>query len=464
MANSDTNQDSNEVVSQAPPPSAAQDAPPNVSTPAPSVDLSGLVQPGSSLVPGQAAPSAMGTQDFGGAMQRANTAAQNIQELNKPTPPPAPIAHERLYKIIQAIGIGLSNAATSIGTSGREGGAKGVLADFGEIQRQKLQGQEAAQSMKNVQIQQQVTALDTNYKLAQMISFGASLPDETAKRHLELAGEQQRQNIVGADFQEAHGGMNPSQFSSALSDTSPVRASGGTSGSFFTINAQQTLSAAKTAGLPDTDPFVQNLQKMISDPNATAKDLHFATQRLQNQQQLQSKAIEENSKRQLAAGAQIKTDQEQLAQNTYNRTVPKNAAGQPVEDFATWQARSTKEAEVAAQQGDPAILGAMAANGLVTMPQVALARQLDKKGLQKFFAAANEQAKANGAPEIVVNGRPTGQYFNQTAATQQYQYVTEFNNPNSKNQQSINAGLVGYQCEVSTREQHHVGEHRSQQD
>src|SRR5260370_6383138 len=132
MALEDTNSTATPVLQSAP-----DNAPPDVNTPAPSVDLSGIVQPGSALVQGQAAPSAMGTQDFGGAMQRANTAAQNIQELNKPTPPPAPIAHERLYKIIQAIGIGLSNAATSIGTSGREGGAKGVLADFGEIQRQK---------------------------------------------------------------------------------------------------------------------------------------------------------------------------------------------------------------------------------------------------------------------------------------------------------------------------------------
>src|SRR6266699_3119069 len=123
MALEDTNSTATPV-----PQSAPDNAPPDVNTPAPSVDLSGLVQPGSSLVPGQAAPSAMGTQDFGGAMQRANTAAQNIQELNKPTPPPAPIAHERLYKIIQAIGMGLSSAATSIATHGAEGGAKEVLA------------------------------------------------------------------------------------------------------------------------------------------------------------------------------------------------------------------------------------------------------------------------------------------------------------------------------------------------
>ena len=43
-------------------------------------------------------------------------------------------------------------------------------------------------------------------------------------------------------------------------------------------------------------------------------------------------------------------------------------------------------------------------------------------------------------PEIVVNGRGTGHFFNPTAATQQYDYVKEFNNPNSKNQQSINSG------------------------
>src|SRR6266581_4868184 len=168
MALEDTNSTATPV-----PQSAPDNAPPDVNTPAPSVDLSGLVQPGSSLVPGQAAP----------------------------------IAHERLYKIIQAIGMGLSSAATSIATHGAEGGAKEVLAMQGEQQRQKLQAQEAAQSMKNVQIQQQVTALDTNYKLAQMISFGASLPDETAKRHLELAGEQQRQNIVGAEFVKANWGL-----------------------------------------------------------------------------------------------------------------------------------------------------------------------------------------------------------------------------------------------------------------
>jgi hypothetical protein len=129
-----------------------------------------------------------------------------------------------------------------------------------------------------------------------------------------------------------------------------------------------------------------------------------------------------------------------LAQNTFNRTVNRNSAGQPVEDFQTWQARSTKEAEVKAQQGDPTMLGAMAADGLITIPAIAISRQLDKKGFQQLLAAADAEAKRNGMPEIVVNGRPTGHYFNATAATQQYQYVQEFNNPNNKSQQSINAG------------------------
>jgi hypothetical protein len=82
----------------------------------------------------------------------------------------------------------------------------------------------------------------------------------------------------------------------------------------------------------------------------------------------------------------------------------------------------------------------MAADGLITIPQIAMSRQLDKPGFQKLIAAADARAKANGVPEIMVNGKGTGHYFNANAATQQYDYVKEFNKPDSKTQQSINSG------------------------
>ena len=146
---------------------------------------------------------------------------------------------------------------------------------------------------------------------------------------------------------------------------------------------------------------------------------------------------EAQQKRTTAATETLKLDQAKAVQSVYDRQVPRNAAGQPTQDLATWQAATTKAAEQQITQGDTTELGKMAADGLITIPQIALARQLDKPGLQKLMTAANEEAKLNGMPELIVNGRHTGNYFNVNAATQQYQYISQFNDPNSKVQQNI---------------------------
>lgn len=126
---------------------------------------------------------------------------------------------------------------------------------------------------------------------------------------------------------------------------------------------------------------------------------------------------------------QIKTQQEQIANQAYMRSVPKNAQGQPVQDFATWQAAQNKSVEQSIEQGDPNIVGDMLGKGLVSPDQVISSRNMSKAFYTQVIKAANASSMA-----------ATGQPFDMKAAAGQYTYVKEFNNPASKVQAGITAG------------------------
>jgi hypothetical protein len=280
--------DTNETT---PTPAAQPDAAPVINTPAPA-NLSALVQPGASIVTGQPAPNlqtaAQGSMSE--AVANETQAYKNASDLSKPTPPPAPVPHARLLAMVSGLATGLGAAATSLATGGREGGAKEVQQEQAAAQQQKIQAQQAVEAQKNAKIQQQITIGNTNHQLAQSYLNLMTLPDEITKSHLSVSGEQQRQDITGADFQATHGGMTPEQFTAALSGTTPASSQSG-AGSFFTTNAQQQLEAA-TKILGSTDPYIQKLQTVLGDAKATPKDLWTATTQLQSQIGLQEKATQ----------------------------------------------------------------------------------------------------------------------------------------------------------------------------
>src|SRR5579872_5603452 len=115
--------DSNENSNPTP---AQPDAAPVINAPAPPVNLSALVQPGASLVTGQAAPNLQTAAQGSAAEATAAEAAayKSAADLAKPTPPPAPVPHARLLAMVSGLATGLGAAATSLATGGKEGGAE----------------------------------------------------------------------------------------------------------------------------------------------------------------------------------------------------------------------------------------------------------------------------------------------------------------------------------------------------
>lgn len=274
--------------------------------PAAAPDLSSMNQPGAAMTP---APAATVAPDNAAAAVQAQVAPyvenekqaiQNMNDLSKPTPPPAPVPHARLLAMVSGLATGLSAAAMSLSTHGREGGAAEVTRIQGEEAAQKQRAAEFATTQKNAKIQQQITVADTNHKMAQNIILLATLPDEIAKSHLSVTGAQQTQAITGADFQATHGGMAPEDFMAAMSNKAPIQGQQGAN-PFFMNGAQSTLRAAKTAGLPDDNPAVKNLQSVLASPNVNAKDLYLATTQLQQEQQRQGMAAEQLAKAEAVA-------------------------------------------------------------------------------------------------------------------------------------------------------------------
>jgi hypothetical protein len=203
--------------------------------------------------------------------------------------------------MISGLALGLSAFGDSLATKGQRGGVQEVEQVQAEQQQQKLQAQEAAAAQKNQQIQQQVVIGDTNRALAQSYLNLMTMPDEIEARHLQITGTQQTQAITGADFQAQHGGMTPQQFTSALTDTTPVAR---TPNSFFATNAQQELQAGQKV-LGGDDPYVKNLQGVLANPKATPKDLWTATSQLTGQRQRQADASKQLTDNAAATKAQL---------------------------------------------------------------------------------------------------------------------------------------------------------------
>lgn len=391
------------------------------------LDLGGLVQPG-------AQPTLAAAKDSSGSsindyVGNANAAYQKAAEAaGKSTAPPPAGPHAGLLAMVQGLALGFDAFGKSIATHGREGGVEEVQQVQAAQQAQKIQAQQARDQAKNAQVQQQMMVGDTNMRMAQNIHFLATMPDEIEASHVKLAGEKQAQAITGADFQAAHGGMTPDEFSSALSGKSSST-SGGAPNTFFTTNAQQQLGAA-TKILGSEDPYVKQLQATLADPKATPKDLWTATNRIQNQVALQEKATDAQVKKDTAAanstvgklstpqaladpGAQAAIQAKIDDPNTDPADLPRLRTLMPQAAVAQLNAQTIKEREKRNEQivtqGDPDVAGKLLANRSLTLSELK-SRQVTPefiasvvKAAQKYDpnfkpAEADAQAKIAGAP------------------------------------------------------------------
>jgi hypothetical protein len=355
--------------------------------------------------------------------------------------------------MVQGLMIGLGAFGTSLATRGQKGGVEEVAQIQGQQQEQKIQAQQAAQAAKNAKLQQDLQVFQTNQQLMENVLHLATLSDQITEAHTKA--QEGKVGLIGAT-QDVRAKALPDLISTGdkaaydqtlqqLGTPSGTSTPGTPAASSEIPPAavsqwKKSIDAASSAypndpDIKDAQQKFQDAQKS-GDSQALALASRVASNRMESLKtgtELRLAATNADKAVSDTAVAKIKADQDQLAMNTYKASGSK-------EDFATWQAGATKAAETAVTQGDPSTMGAMAADGLLTIPQIALARQLDKAGFQKLLQGADDEAKRLGMPEIVVNGKGTGHYFNSNAATQQYQYVQEFNNPNSKVQQSIASG------------------------
>src|ERR1700686_5278385 len=103
-------------INNAPDSSEHPVAPNMASGPVAGPDLSSLVSPGASIVQGQPAPNYQ-TGALGSAqesIEQSNAYNKNAADLaSAPIPAASVGSHQKLFSIIQAIGIGLSNAGAA---------------------------------------------------------------------------------------------------------------------------------------------------------------------------------------------------------------------------------------------------------------------------------------------------------------------------------------------------------------
>ena len=341
-----------------------------------------------------------------------------------PVGTPNPPRHAALLGMVQGLALGLSSFGSAISTGGREGGAKEV-AEVQDMQaRTKIAQQQSAVAAKNAELQQKLTAAETNRVNGQNLLMFGTMPDEIAKSHLEVSGQKLAQGISEADFQATHGGYKPEEFSTMLSSADPVNTQD-KAGSFFVNNARQSLLAAKTAGLADNDPYVEKLNSVLGSPNAIAKDIYVATQQLDSQRQKQSSAIDEKVKREsaesgspvaklstpealAAPGAQAAIQAKIDDPKTSPSDIPRLRQLLPQAALAQKNAENIKARELRTQQvinqGDPNEAGRLLANRSLTLEELK-SRQVTPQFIDSAVAAAQKFDPTFKAPEAAAQSR-----------------------------------------------------------
>jgi hypothetical protein len=278
-------------------------------------------------------------------------AAQQRDALQKAsdsqnTPTTTPVGkHDGLFRIIQAIGIGLSSAGHAMGSGGKEGGAPEVIAAQNAIQQQKIAAQNASIAQRNVTTQQQLMAANIAEKQMQNVMLMHSVPHDMTMQDLQEKSAQQNladtKTAADAKAQDLFDNRN---FTSPGYDVDPstgqVRRIGqgqatgqptgqtpttGTSnipvprdGQFF-LRQQSVFDAgvkeitAANGGKPT--PLLDAAQKIMADPNSTLSQINGAVLGVQRQANLSDATVKKLKDIAESSGAQTKNDR--MRQSNY---------------------------------------------------------------------------------------------------------------------------------------------------
>src|ERR1700674_3364517 len=222
--------------------------------------LSGMAQPGPAFAVGGPMPSPTAPAPPPESMTPA-VAAPNVTPapgINTAQAPQAPAGsgaggHQRLLQMVQGLAIGLSNFGKAMGTGGREGGARGVVADNAAIQEQKIRQQQAATAAKNAELQQQLVQGEINTQTGVNHFNLASMSDRLSAEHFKAQEAGQAvtagQTEADAKAQELFDtrGFMPSGYE-ADPNTGQVRRTG--QGQTPSAGAPSAPGAAPVAGAP----------------------------------------------------------------------------------------------------------------------------------------------------------------------------------------------------------------------
>lgn len=387
---------------------------PDVSTVAP--DLSGLTQPAPAAAvmpaPNQAAPP---PEAMTPGMAPPDVTDRSINPAKPPTPPPgagAPPPHARLLAMVQGLSIGLSAAATSIATHGREGGAQEVI----QIQ----QGQQAAQreqqafatAQKNAQLQQQLTTAETNRVNGQNLLLFGTLHDEQQQSHFKtqqagLETQEKAQQMFDTTGQVPQGydvdpqtgqvreagkatqapAPTPGNASTpnvlpGVTPGAPAPAAVASTGPSIFDRRQGMILDAAGQKLGEKDPDVAAAKAVVADPRSTPQQKKQAVIMIQNKAGLREDVVKD-----LTAKADLQAKQEAAI------------AATPVAKLSTPEALAAPGAQAAIQSkiDDPNTDPKDIARLRALLPQAAVA-QLNAENI-KAREARNTQIVNQGSPD-----------------------------------------------------------------
>ena len=349
--------------------------------------------------------------------------------VGTPNPPP----HARLLAMVNGLSIGLASFGTSLATHGREGGAPEVEQLRGAQQQQKIAAQQATAAQKNAELQQKLITGQINEGNARNWLLLQTAPDVLAESHLKPIAEQQTLQTAEADFRAAHGGMDAATFNKVLGDANPVSGQSAATGSFFLNGAQRSLRAAQTAQMPADNPAMHTMQRVLANPNATAKELYTATQQLELERESRKAALAEKSAGETAAsgsavgklstpealaapGAQAAIQAKIDDPTTDPNDLPRLRALIPQAAVAQFNAQNIKEREARNQQivnqGSPDVAGRMLADKTLTLDELK-SRQVTPAFIEAATAAAQKYDPTFQAPVAAAQARAAATPANQ---------------------------------------------------
>jgi hypothetical protein len=418
----------------------------------------------------------------------AAEAKSAIDQYNKDraisTAPPV-VKHQTLLRMISGLATGLGAFGTAIATHGREGGVEEVTRVQGEQQRQELEAQAARDKRKNQVLQQDLTNASNQIELANMYKNLASLPDETATKHLQV--QEARLGVIGQTqdirtkamqdliatgdvdsynktLQQIGGvsspapGAAPTGVSAGAPTSTPAgaptnaAASTGTAAVGPTANIppmalaswQNTVDAAVEAYPKDVN--IQQAAKILADPNSTPVQKATAARGAQNRMQALDVGVSSRTKQQAADPLyKLETDPSEMTGDKAPAAIALLSSKLNDPDLSPDQkprvqrllsmARQAQKNDLAFEaakertkqaitDGDPKAAGALLQSGLVSPQELISSRK------PQFAQAAFDEAIRLGGGVKGADGKWTGGTWSAVAAESQYEYAK---NPKTQN-------------------------------